>query len=329
MVNGLGVLGWGVGGIEAEAAMLGQPISMLIPEVVGFKLTGKLPEGATATDLVLTVTQMLRKKGVVGKFVEFFGPGLDQLPLADRATIGNMAPEYGATCGFFPVDERDARLPAPHRPRRPSASRWSRPTPRRRACGATTACPIRCSPTRWSSTSRTVEPSLAGPKRPQDRVALTGAKASFEDGAAGARRRQRRPTPRVPVEGMDYELDHGDVVIAAITSCTNTSNPACCSRAGLVAQEGGRASGLKPQAVGQDLAGARLAGGHRLSGEGRPAGRSRRARLQPGRLRLHHLHRQFRPAARRRSPRRSTTATWWSPRCCPATATSRAASTPR
>ena len=127
MVNGLGVLGWGVGGIEAEAAMLGQPIAMLIPDVIGFRLTGKLPEGATATDLVLTVTQMLRKKGVVGKFVEFFGPGLDDLPLPDRATIANMAPEYGATCGFFPVDKVDARLSAPVRPRRRTASRWWRP----------------------------------------------------------------------------------------------------------------------------------------------------------------------------------------------------------
>ena len=141
MVNGLGVLGWGVGGIEAEAAMLGQPIAMLIPDVIGFRLTGKLPEGATATDLVLTVTQMLRKKGVVGKFVEFFGPGLDHLPLADRATIGNMAPEYGATCGFFPVDKVDARLSAPDRPRRGPHRAGRGLLPRRRACGATTDTP--------------------------------------------------------------------------------------------------------------------------------------------------------------------------------------------
>ena len=141
MVNGLSVLGWGVGGIEAEAAMLGQPIPMLIPEVIGFQLTGALPEGATATDLVLTVTQMLRKKGVVGKFVEFYGPGLASLTIEDQATIANMAPEYGATCGFFPVTQRDHRLPDRHRPRRPSASPWSRPTPRNRACGASPARP--------------------------------------------------------------------------------------------------------------------------------------------------------------------------------------------
>jgi aconitate hydratase len=151
MVNGLAVLGWGVGGIEAEAAMLGQPVSMLIPEVVGFRLDNQLPEGATATDLVLTVTNLLRKKGVVGKFVEFYGPGLAHLPLADRATIANMAPEYGATCGFFPIDEitlNYLRLTD----RDPSAWRWSRPTPRRRACGARPTRPTRCSPTRSSST---------------------------------------------------------------------------------------------------------------------------------------------------------------------------------
>ena len=152
MVNGLGVLGWGVGGIEAEAAMLGQPVSMLIPEVVGFRLTGALKEGITATDLVLTVTQMLRAKGVVGRFVEFYGPGLDALSLADRATIANMAPEYGATCGFFPIDERTIEYLAPDRARAPSGSRWSGPIARRRACGAMRRRPSRCSPTRWTST---------------------------------------------------------------------------------------------------------------------------------------------------------------------------------
>ena len=152
MVNGLAVLGWGVGGIEAEAAMLGQPIAMLIPEVIGFRLTGKLKEGVTATDLVLTVTQMLRKKGVVGKFVEFYGAGLDNLTVEDQATIANMAPEYGATCGFFPVDARHHQVPDGHRPRARTAWRWSRPTPRPRACGASPA-PSRSSPTCWSSTS--------------------------------------------------------------------------------------------------------------------------------------------------------------------------------
>ena len=153
MVNGLSVLGWGVGGIEAEAAMLGQPYSMLMPEVIGFKLTGKLKEGVTATDLVLTVTQMLRKRGVVGKFVEFFGPGLAHLTLADRATIGNMAPEYGATCGFFPIDDDTIALSQAIPAARPSASRWSRPTPRRRACTAPRPRPIRSSPTCSSSIS--------------------------------------------------------------------------------------------------------------------------------------------------------------------------------
>ena len=163
MVNGLSVLGWGVGGIEAEAAMLGQPISMLIPEVVGFRLTGKLREGVTATDLVLTVTQMLRKKGVVGKFVEFYGPGLDEMALEDRATIANMAPEYGATCGFFPIDARDAALSEGHgaqtRPRRAGGEIRQGA----RAFIAPPRAPTRCSPTRWSSTCRRVEPCLAGP----------------------------------------------------------------------------------------------------------------------------------------------------------------------
>ena len=154
MVNGLGVLGWGVGGIEAEAAMLGQPISMLIPDVIGFRLTGKLPEGATATDLVLTVTQMLRAKGVVGKFVEFFGPGLDELALADRATIGNMAPEYGATCGFFPIDAETIHYLTITGARSGAGSRWSRPMPRRRACGATRTRRTRYSPTCSNSICR-------------------------------------------------------------------------------------------------------------------------------------------------------------------------------
>ena len=172
MVNGLAVLGWGVGGIEAEAAMLGQPLSMLLPEVVGFKLKGKLKEGVTATDLVLTVTQMLRKQGVVGKFVEFFGPGLDDLSVADSATIGNMAPEYGATCGFFPVDDATHRLSEDLRPQGRRASRWWRPMPRRRACSAPPSRPIRCSPTMLKLDLADVVPSMAGPKRPEGRVAL-------------------------------------------------------------------------------------------------------------------------------------------------------------
>ena len=162
MVNGLSVLGWGVGGIEAEAAMLGQPMSMCLPEVIGFKLTGKLKEGVTATDLVLTVTEMLRKHGVVGKFVEFFGPGLAHLTIADRATIGNMAPEYGATCGFFPIDD-DTIAYLKDTGRRPNSSRWSRPTPRRRACSAPRPRPIRCSPTCSSSISPRSSPRSPAP----------------------------------------------------------------------------------------------------------------------------------------------------------------------
>ena len=235
MVNGLAVLGWGVGGIEAEAAMLGQPVSMLIPEVVGFKLTGALPEGSTATDLVLTVTQMLRKKGVVGKFVEFFGPGVGKLPLADRATIGNMAPEYGATCGFFPIDgvtldylrltgrapERIALVEAYAK----AQGMWRHDD---------MADPVFTDMLELDLA--TVEPSLAGPKRPQDRVALKGAKKSFEDGLATLAGDSPKDA-KAPVKGMDHDLAHGDVVIAAITSCTNTSNPGVMIAAGLVAQK--------------------------------------------------------------------------------------------
>jgi len=232
MVNGLAVLGWGVGGIEAEAAMLGQPVSMLIPEVVGFKLTGKLKEGMTATDLVLTVTQMLRKKGVVNKFVEFYGDGLDHLTLADRATIANMAPEYGATCGIFPIDSETLRYLSftgrdPHRVKLVEAyakaqGMWREP-------GApepifTDALELDLS---------TVEPSLAGPKRPQDRVPLSKAVESI--GTVFAERGHSDRS--VPVKGADYTLDDGDVVIAAITSCTNTSNPSVLIAAGLVAKK--------------------------------------------------------------------------------------------
>ncbi|HEY9343829.1 MAG TPA: aconitate hydratase AcnA, partial [Inquilinus sp.] len=232
MVNGLAVLGWGVGGIEAEAAMLGQPVSMLIPEVIGFKITGKLKEGRTATDLVLTVTQMLRKKGVVGKFVEFYGEGLDHMSLADRATIGNMAPEYGATCGFFPIDAETLRYLEfsgrdPHRVRLVEAYAKAQGMWR----DANSPEPVYTDS--LSLDLGDVEPSLAGPKRPQDRVALTQAATAFtkllaDAGTAAA------PTK---VDGMDHDLDHGDVVIAAITSCTNTSNPSVMVAAGLVARK--------------------------------------------------------------------------------------------
>ena len=244
MVNGMGVLGWGVGGIEAEAAMLGQPIAMLIPDVIGFKLTGKLPEGATATDLVLTVTQMLRKKSVVGKFVEFYGAGLAEMALADRATIGNMAPEYGATCGFFPVDQvtldylklsgRDE-----HRIKLVEAY-----------CKAQGLWRTETDPVFTDTLELdmgTVQPSLAGPKRPQDRVLLKDAAASFNVeltkslGVAEA-----DVGTKAKVAGTNYEITHGDVVIAAITSCTNTSNPYVLVAAGLVARKA-RALGLTPK----------------------------------------------------------------------------------
>ncbi len=243
MVNGLGVLGWGVGGIEAEAAMLGQPVSMIIPEVVGFHLTGALKEGITATDLVLTVTQMLRAKGVVGRFVEFFGPGVSALSVADRATIANMAPEYGATCGFFPIDAKTLD--------------YMRLTGRPEADIALTEAYCRAQGL-WleegaddpvfTETLRldmaTVEPSLAGPKRPQDKVLLSQVDEEFVSNFA--KEYGQKPEAigtRCAVEGNDYDIGHGDVVIAAITSCTNTSNPSVLVAAGLVARKA-RARGL-------------------------------------------------------------------------------------
>ena len=235
MVNGLGVLGWGVGGIEAEAAMLGQPVSMLIPEVVGFRFVGKLNEGVTATDLVLTVTQMLRKHGVVGKFVEFFGPGLDNLPLADRATIGNMAPEYGATCGFFPVDQvtvdylrlsgRDPDRVALVEAYYKAQGLWR---------DSNSPDPI-FTDTLELDLSQVV-PSLAGPKRPQDRVALTDIGSNF-DLLLETSGRMAQADQGVAVTGEEFQLKHGAVVIAAITSCTNTSNPNVLMAAGLVAKK--------------------------------------------------------------------------------------------
>jgi aconitate hydratase len=272
MINGLGVLGWGCGGIEAEAAMLGQPLSMLVPQVVGFKLSGSLPEGATATDLVLTVTQILRKTGVVGKFVEYFGEGVTSLPLADRATIGNMSPEYGATCGFFPVDQVTLDY----------LKLTGRPPERIALVEA--YCKENMlwhDPSEHATYSQVVEldlgdvePSLAGPRRPQDRVPLATAKRSFietlgtfgvdysngdeavadtfpasdpttEQQPAGEVIPEAAPVATAPspghrethVEGTDYDLDHGSVVIAAITSCTNTSNPQVMVAAGLLAQK--------------------------------------------------------------------------------------------
>jgi aconitate hydratase len=235
MVNGLAVLGWGVGGIEAEAAMLGQPVSMLIPEVVGFKLTGKLPEGATATDLVLTVVEMLRKKGVVGKFVEFFGAGIDNLSLEDAATIANMAPEYGATCGFFPVDNEALdylRATGREEARVQLVEEYSKAQGMFR--------PERKDDPVYTDTLEldlsTVVPSLAGPKRPQDRVALNTAADAFANVLKDEFKKADEAGKRVDVEGEDFSIGHGDVVIAAITSCTNTSNPSVMLGAGLVAR---------------------------------------------------------------------------------------------
>ena len=241
MVNGLGVLGWGVGGIEAEAAMLGQPVSMLIPEVVGFKLTGELKEGITATDLVLTVTQMLRAKGVVGRFVEFYGPGLDALSLADRATIANMAPEYGATCGFFPIDERTIdylRLTGRDEDRIALVRDYAKAQGMWRDAGA----PDPLFTDTLELDMGSVEPSLAGPKRPQDRVRLSEVGELFNAELEGTYKKAT-DAARVPVEGVDYDLGNGDVMIAAITSCTNTSNPSVLVAAGLVARKA-RALGL-------------------------------------------------------------------------------------
>ncbi|HPI47851.1 MAG TPA: aconitate hydratase AcnA, partial [Hyphomonadaceae bacterium] len=234
MINGLSVLGWGVGGIEAEAAMLGQPVSMLIPEVIGFKLTGKLPEGATATDLVLTVTQMLRKKGVVGKFVEFYGPGIDNLSLEDQATIANMAPEYGATCGFFPISKETINfLSATGR----LAERVALVEAYAKAQGfwrADMKDPVFTDTLELELSG--IESSIAGPKRPQDRIVLRDAADSFANALDKEFNRLDKSHIRAKVEGTEYSIGHGDVVIAAITSCTNTSNPSVLIAAGLLAR---------------------------------------------------------------------------------------------
>ena len=241
MVNGLGVLGWGVGGIEAEAAMLGQPVTMLIPQVIGFKLTGSLPEGATATDLVLTVTEILRKQGVVDKFVEFFGDGLKGLPLADRATIANMSPEFGSTCAIFPIDEETIRyLELTGRPAEQIAlvEAYARAQGLWRHDGATAAQYTQV----VSLDLATIEPSLAGPKRPQDRVALRSAKATYRSSVKKMAEERAQKNPQatgkatVTSGGKSYEVEDGAVLIAAITSCTNTSNPAVLVAAGLLAR---------------------------------------------------------------------------------------------
>ncbi len=321
MVNGLAVLGWGVGGIEAEAAMLGQPQSMLIPEVVGFKLTGKLKEGVTATDLVLTVTEALRKLGVVGKFVEFYGPGLDAMSLEDRATIANMAPEYGATCGYFPVDAETVRFLA-DTARDPARVALVEAYAKAQGLWRTAGTADPEFTTTLSLDLSDVEPSLAGPKRPQDRVLLRQAKDGFLKSLAGEFKKTDA-TERVKVGGTDFDLGHGDVVIAAITSCTNTSNPSVMIGAGLLARNAVK-KGLKSKPwVKTSLApeaksSANISPSPACSRTSTPSASTSSATAAP-------------PASatparcRRRSPRPSTPPISWPPRCSRATATSRAA----
>ncbi len=245
MINGLGVLGWGVGGIEAEAVMLGQPVSMLVPEVIGFELTGELAEGVTATDLVLTIVQMLREEGVVGKFVEFCGPGLDHLSLEDQATIANMAPEYGATCGFFPVSRETLdylRVSGRSEEQVALVEAYAKAQGMFRDSGTPRPEFTKC----LTLDISTVEPSIAGPKRPQDRVPLRDAPKAFAAAMDGEFGKAGEEGRRFAVPGADFEMGHGDVVIAAITSCTNTSNPSVMLAAGLLARKAVE-KGLKPR----------------------------------------------------------------------------------
>ena len=341
MINGLGVLGWGVGGIEAEAAMLGEAISMLVPQVVGFRLHGQLPEGATATDLVLTVTQILRQIGVVGKFVEYFGEGLLGLPLADRATIGNMSPEYGATCGFFPVDDETLRY------LRLTGRSDDRVALVEAYCKENLLWHDPSEPATYSQVVEldlsSVEPSLAGPRRPQDRIALSAAKVSFlealptfgvdygnavdeavaesfpasdppshsDPGAempAGDQAVDSAPVAVVPTHtaGIECELDgqvvhlaHGAVVIAAITSCTNTSNPSVMVAAGLLAKNAvERGLDRRPWVKSSLAPGSKVVSDY-FDARG-PDAVPRGARVPHGRLRLHDVHRELGPAARAR-----------------------------
>ncbi|MDH3759043.1 MAG: aconitate hydratase AcnA, partial [Gammaproteobacteria bacterium] len=244
MINGIGVRGWGVGGIEAEAAMLGQPITMLIPHVIGFKLTGKLKEGTTATDLVLTCTEMLRKKGVVGKFVEFFGDGLAEMPLADRATLGNMAPEFGSTCGIFPIDGETIRymkLSGRDDTQCDLVEAYAKAQGLWREDGQPDALYTDILELDLGD----VEPSIAGPKRPQDRIALSSAAASYEKILADTvAKRDEGGSAVAKLDGADVEINDGSILIASITSCTNTSNPAVMLAAGLLARNAA-AKGLK------------------------------------------------------------------------------------
>ena len=320
MVNGLGVLGWGVGGIEAEAAMVGQPIAMLLPQVVGVRLIGHLPAGATATDLVLRVTEVLRRRGVVGRFVEFCGPGLAAMPVADRATIANMSPEYGATIGFFPVDQQTLA--------------YLRLTGRDEALVETVEQYCRLQGL-WRDEAAeppytemveidlgAVVPSLAGPRRPQDRVDLDRARESWRAELAGAFQADAGARATVAVDGESCDLTHGSVVIAAITSCTNTSNPDVMVAAGLLARQRPPTRPHSPP-LGQDLVRPGVAGGDPLPRRGRPHGRPGGAGLPRRRLRVHHLHRQLGPAARTHRRRHPRPTAWWRPPCCRGTATSK------
>ena len=290
MINGLGVVGWGVGGIEAEACMLGQPISMLLPPVVGFKLKGKLAEGATATDLVLTVTQMLRAKGVVGRFVEFYGPGVSALSLADRATIANMAPEYGATIGFFPIDDQTLEyLRVTNRP--PELIALVEAYAKEQGIFLTPKCADPVYTDTLELDLSKVTPSLAGPKRPQDRIDLKDVKKNFLTGLGEEPRKTA-----VNMDGKVAEVQDGSVVIAAITSCTNTSNPSVMLAAGLLAKKAvEKGLTVQPHVKTSLAPGSKVvmdyyqdAGLIPYHGE---------AGLPPGRLRLYDLHRQQRTAS--------------------------------
>ena len=380
MVNGLGVLGWGVGGIEAEAAMLGQPVSMLIPKVVGFKLTGEIPPGATATDVVLTITEMLRRQGVVGKFVEFYGEGVGAVPLANRATIGNMSPEFGSTAAIFPIDDETVRyLKLTGRP----AAQLELVEAYAKEQG------LWHDPAREPVFSETLEldlstvvPSIAGPKRPQDRIELSSAKQAFRSvlvdyaGTPGPGRPGRRRLDEAPVR---RRVGRGDLPGQRPGRTRRPVRGRGPAPVGVLGRRGRERPGEPPgdrhprrrrdvragprrrrdlldhlvhqhvepvgharrrpagqerrrpgphgQAVGEDVDGARLQGRHRLLRAGRPLAVPGEAGLPPGRLRLHHLHRQLRAAGRGDLGRRSTRATSpWSP-CCRATGTSRAGST--
>ena len=296
MVNGLGVVGWGVGGIEAEAAMLGQPISMLIPPVVGFRLVGSLPAGTTATDLVLTVTERLRRHGVVGKFVEFFGPGLASLSLADRATLSNMCPEYGATVAIFPIDAMTIeylRLTG----RDDSSVALVEAYAKAQGLFADEQSPEADYNEVIEFDLATIEPSLAGPKRPQDRVPLSAAKSKFA-AALPQMLAERKAPASAAAEVSGPPIDHGAVVVAAITSCTNTSNPSVLVAAGLLARKAvGRGLTRKPWVKTSLAPGSKVVTEY-LEKAGL-ADVPRRARVQSGGVRVHDLYREQRPAARR------------------------------